>query len=46
MPRTNRTPTYKVLTLYQLRSLCETAHSGSFAAAANALEVSHPTVWK
>jgi len=43
---TSRTPTYKDLTLHQLRSLCETAHAGSFAAAATALEVSHPTVWK
>src|SRR5262245_51310564 len=37
---------YKGLTLQQLRSLCETGRLGSFWAAANALEVSHPTVWK
>ncbi len=35
---------YKELTLQQLRCLCETAHWGSFTAAAAALEVSHPTV--
>lgn len=39
-------PTYKRLTLQQLRSLCETGRLGSFWAAANALDVSHPTVWK
>lgn len=37
---------YKGLTLQQLRSLCETGRLGSFWAAASALEVSHPTVWK
>lgn len=41
-----RNPTYKRLTLQQLRSLCETGRLGSFLAAASALEVSHPTVWK
>ena len=39
-------PTYKRLTLQQLRSLCETGRLGSFWAAAHALDVSHPTVWK
>jgi DNA-binding transcriptional LysR family regulator len=34
------------MTLQQLRSLCETGRLGSFWAAAKALEVSHPTVWK
>jgi DNA-binding transcriptional LysR family regulator len=37
---------YKELTLQQLRSLCETARRGSFVAAAAALDVSQPTVWK
>jgi DNA-binding transcriptional LysR family regulator len=41
-----RNPSYKELTLHQLRSLCETARLGSFVAAAAALDVSHPTVWK
>lgn len=45
MPR-NRNLTYKSLTLQQLRSLCETGRLGSFWAAAKALDVSHPTVWK
>ncbi len=35
---------HKKLTLQQLRSLCETARSGSFAAAATALDSSHATV--
>lgn len=39
-------PGYKELTLQQLRSFCETARLGSFKAAAAALELSHPTVWK
>src|SRR5262245_2868257 len=42
----NQNLTYKGLTLQQLRSLCETGRLGSFWAAAKALEVSHPTVWK
>ncbi len=37
---------YKELTLQQLRSLCETARQGSFIAAARALDLSQPTVWK
>lgn len=37
---------YKGLTLQQLRSLCETGRLGSFWAAAKAMDVSHPTVWK
>lgn len=41
-----RNVTYKGLTLQQLRSLCETGRLGSFWAAAKALDVSHPTVWK
>src|SRR5260370_1122989 len=44
MPRGNRS--YKELTLQQLRSLCETARQGSFVAAAKALDLSQPTVWK
>jgi molybdate transport repressor ModE-like protein len=39
-------PSYKQLTLSQLRCLCETARRGSFVAAAGAMGVSHPTVWK
>jgi DNA-binding transcriptional LysR family regulator len=42
----DRNLTYKGLTLQQLRSLCETGRLGSFWAAAKALDVSHPTVWK
>src|SRR5262245_5092388 len=41
-----RNLTYKGLTLQQLRSLCETGRLGSLWAAAQALDVSHPTVWK
>jgi DNA-binding transcriptional LysR family regulator len=37
---------YKEITLQQLRSFCETARLGSFSAAAAALDLSHPTVWK
>src|SRR3989442_6963949 len=37
---------YKEMTLQQLRSFCETARLGSFSAAAAALGLSHPTVWK
>ena len=44
MPRGNRS--YKELTFQQLRSLCETARQGSFLAAAGALKLSQPTVWK
>jgi DNA-binding transcriptional LysR family regulator len=43
------TPTsraYKELTLQQLRSFCETARLGSLTAAATALGMAHPTVWK
>jgi DNA-binding transcriptional LysR family regulator len=39
-------PTYKDLTLHQLRSFCETARRGSLTAAATALGLAHPTVWK
>jgi DNA-binding transcriptional LysR family regulator len=44
-----RTPTsraYKEITLQQLRSFCETARLGSLTAAATALGIAHPTVWK
>ncbi len=44
MPR--RPHSYKETTLQQLRSLCETARQGSFLAAAAALGLSQPTVWK
>jgi DNA-binding transcriptional LysR family regulator len=37
---------YKSLTLQQLRCLAETARLGNFMAAAAALDLSHPTVWK
>jgi DNA-binding transcriptional LysR family regulator len=37
---------YKEATFPQLRSFCETARLGSFTAAAAALGLSHPTVWK
>jgi molybdate transport repressor ModE-like protein len=37
---------YKELIPQQLRSLCETARQGSLAAAAKALDLSQPTVWK
>jgi DNA-binding transcriptional LysR family regulator len=43
-PRKSRA--YKELTLQQLRSFCETARLGSFTAAASALSLAHPTVWK
>lgn len=39
-------PAYKELTLHQLRSFCETARRGSLTAAAAALGLAHPTVWK
>lgn len=39
-------PSYKEITLQQLRCFCETARHGSFVASASALEVSNPTVWK
>jgi molybdate transport repressor ModE-like protein len=42
----SRGPSYKELTLQQLRSFCETARRGSLKAAAEALELSHPTVWQ
>jgi DNA-binding transcriptional LysR family regulator len=37
---------YKETTFQQLRSFCETARLGSFTAAAAALNIAHPTVWK
>jgi DNA-binding transcriptional LysR family regulator len=37
---------YKEITTQQLRSFCETARLGSFAAAADSLGLSNPTVWK
>lgn len=40
------TPIYKRSRLQQLQCLCETARLGSFLAAAAALDVSNPTVWK
>ena len=39
-------PAYKDITLGQLRSFCETARRGSLTAAASALRLAHPTVWK
>lgn len=45
-PRPNKPPAYKDVTLGQLRSFCETARRGSFTAAAAALRLAHPTVWK
>jgi DNA-binding transcriptional LysR family regulator len=37
---------YKEITLQQLHSFCETILRGSFTAAAAALDLAHPTVWK
>lgn len=37
---------YKEITLQQLRSFCATARQGSLTAAAAALELAQPTVWK
>jgi len=45
-PRSAKPPAYKDVTLGQLRSFCETARRGSFTAAAAALRLAHPTVWK
>ncbi|HEY1065969.1 MAG TPA: LysR substrate-binding domain-containing protein [Pirellulales bacterium] len=42
----SRAAIYKDLSYSQLRSYCETARQGSMSAAARALQVSHPTVWK
>jgi DNA-binding transcriptional LysR family regulator len=39
-------PPYKDLSLPQLRSFCETARLGSLSAAAAALGLAQPTVWK
>lgn len=39
-------PDYKQLTYPQLRSFCQVARSGSMKAAADALGVAQPTVWK
>jgi DNA-binding transcriptional LysR family regulator len=44
LPPRNRP--YKEVTIQQLRSFCETVRLGSFTAAAAALELTHPTVWK
>lgn len=45
-PSTTKSRAYKDVTLGQLRSFCETARRGSFTAAAAALGLAHPTVWK
>ena len=37
---------YKDITLQQLRSFCETVRVGSLTAAADALGLARPTVWK
>src|SRR5690606_14007171 len=37
---------YKEITYAQLRSFSETARLGTMTAAAQALQLSHPTVWK
>ncbi|MBY0523267.1 MAG: LysR family transcriptional regulator [Gemmataceae bacterium] len=37
---------YKEIRLQQLRSLCETARTGSLTAAAEALGIAQPTVWE
>lgn len=39
-------PAYKDITYPQLRSFCETARRGGMAAAAEALGVAQPTIWK
>lgn len=41
-----RIPNYKDFTYAQLRSFCETARLGSMSAAAEALGVAQPTIWK
>lgn len=41
-----RNPSYKELSLQQMRSFLATAHRGSFAGAARDLNVAQPTVWK
>lgn len=45
-PSTSHGRAYKEVTVQQLRSFCETARLGSFTAAATALDLAHPTVWK
>ena len=45
-PRPPTNCPYKEVTLQQLRSFCETVLRGSFTAAAAALDLAHPTVWK
>ena len=45
-PRPPGNHAYKEITLQQLRSFCETILRGSFTAAAAALDLAHPTVWK
>jgi DNA-binding transcriptional LysR family regulator len=44
--RTVKPAAYKDITLQQLRSFCATARYGSLTAAAAALDLAHPTVWK
>jgi len=44
MPSSRRS--YKEIRLQQLRSLCETARTGSLTAAAEALGIAQPTVWE
>jgi molybdate transport repressor ModE-like protein len=39
-------PGYKALTLGQMRSFCETGRRGSLTAAAQELDLAHPTVWQ
>jgi DNA-binding transcriptional LysR family regulator len=48
MQRSEKSTTraYKEVTLQQLRSFCETARLGSLSAAADAIGLAHPTVWK
>ena len=45
-PRPRGNHAYKEVTLQQLHSFCETILRGSFTAAAAALDLAHPTVWK
>ncbi|EAQ79267.1 transcriptional regulator, LysR family protein [Blastopirellula marina DSM 3645] len=44
--KTPLTLLYKDISYPQLRSYCETVRHGSMSAAADSLQVSHPTVWK
>jgi len=45
-PPTRKPRAYKEITLQQLRSFYETARLGSLTAAAEFLELAHPTVWQ